>query len=44
MATRAMAMETAMTWLMAMVKRLAGDEEGKGAGGKGDGDGDEGGG
>ena len=44
MATRAMAMVTAMTWLMAMVKRLAGNEEGKGEGGKGDGDGDEGGG
>ena len=44
MATRAMGMVTAMTWLMAMVKRLAGNEEGKGEGGKGDGDGDEGGG
>ena len=44
MATRAMATVTATTWLMAMVTRLAGDEEGKGEGGKGDGDGDEGGG
>ena len=44
MATRAMAMVTATTWLMATVTRLAGDEEGKGEGGKGDGDGDEGGG
>ena len=42
--TRAMAMVTATTWLMAMVMRLAGDEEGKSEGGKGDGDGDEGGG
>jgi hypothetical protein len=33
-----------MTWVMVMVTRLAGDEEGKGEGGKGDGDGDEGGG
>jgi len=40
-ATRAMAAVTATTWLMAMVTRLAGDEEGKGEGGKGDGDGDE---
>jgi hypothetical protein len=40
-ATRAMA--TATTWVMAMVTRLAGDEEGKGEGGKGDGDGDDGG-
>ena len=44
MATRAMAMVTATTWVMAMVTRLAGDEEGKGEGGKGDGNGDEGGG
>ena len=36
-------MVTAMTWVMAMVTRLAGDKEGKGEGGKGDGDGDEGG-
>jgi len=34
-ATRAMAMVTAMTWVMAMVKRLADDKEGKGEGGKG---------
>jgi len=33
--TRAMAMVTAMMWVMAMVTRLAGDEEGKGEGGKG---------
>ena len=44
MATRVMAMVTAMTWLMVTVTKLAGDEEGKGEGGKGDGDGDEGGG
>ena len=43
-ATRAMATVMATNWLMAMVTRLAGDEEGKGEGGKGDGDGDEGGG
>ena len=34
-ATRAMATVTATTWVMAMVTRLAGDEEGKGEGGKG---------
>ena len=34
-ATRAMAMVTAMTWVMAMVTRLAGNKEGKGEGGKG---------
>ena len=44
MATRVMAMVTAMTWLMVTVTKLAGDEEGKGEGGKGDGDSDEGGG
>jgi hypothetical protein len=44
MATRVMATVTATTWLMAMVTRLAGDEEGKGEGGKCDGGGDEGGG
>ncbi len=44
MATRVMATVTATMWVMAMVTRLAGDEEGKGEGGKGDGDGDEGGG
>ncbi len=44
MATRAMATVTAMTWLMATVTRLAGDEEGKGEGGKGNGVCDEGGG
>ena len=33
--TRAMATVTAMTWVMAMVTRLAGNEEGKGEGGKG---------
>ena len=43
-ATRAMVTVMATTWLMAMVTRLAGNEEGKGKGGKGDGDGDEGGG
>ncbi len=42
-ATRAMASVTAMTWLMATVTRLTGDEEGKGEGGKGDGNSDEGG-
>ena len=34
-ATRAMAMVTAMRWVMVMVTRLAGDKEGKGEGGKG---------
>ncbi len=34
-ATRAMAMVTATTWVMATVTRLVGDEEGKGEGGKG---------
>ena len=43
-ATRAMATVTATMWVMAMVTRLAGNEEGKGEGGKGDGDVDEGGG
>ena len=43
-ATRALATVTATTWLMVMVTRLAGDEEGKGEGGNGYGDGDEGGG
>jgi hypothetical protein len=40
-----MAMETAKatTWVMVMVKRMAGNKEGKGKGGKGDGDDDEGG-
>jgi hypothetical protein len=33
MATRAMAMVMVTTWVMAMVTRLAGDEEGKGEGG-----------
>ena len=33
--TRVMAKVTATTWVMAMVTRLAGDEEGKGEGGKG---------
>jgi len=42
-ATRAMATVTATIWLMVMMTRLAGDEEGNGEGGKGDGDGDEGG-
>jgi len=42
-ATRTMVTVMAMTWLMATVTRLAGDEEGKGEGGKGDGNGDEGG-
>ena len=44
MATRLMATATVKTWVMVMVTRLAGDEEGKGEGGKGDGGGDEGGG
>ena len=35
MATRAMATVTATMWVMAMVTRLAGGEEGKGEGGKG---------
>jgi len=35
MATRAMAMVTATTWVMAKVTRLACGEEGKGKGGKG---------
>jgi len=39
--SRAMAMVTAMTWVMVMVTRLEGDKEGKG---KGDDDSDEGGG
>jgi hypothetical protein len=43
-ATRAMATVMATTWVMGMVTRLVGDEEGKGKGGNGDGDGDEGGG
>ncbi len=43
-ATRAMAMVTVTTWVMATVTRLAGGKEDKGEGGKGDGDGDEGGG
>jgi hypothetical protein len=34
-ATRAMATATATTWMMAVVTRLVGDEEGKGEGGKG---------
>ena len=34
-ATRVMAMVTATTWVMVMVTRLAGNEEGKGEGGKG---------
>ncbi len=34
-ATRAMAAVTAMTWVMATVTRLVGNEEGKGEGGKG---------
>ena len=42
--TRAMATVTAMTWVMVMMTRLAGDKEGKGVGGKGNGNGDEGGG
>ncbi len=32
-AARAMVMVTVTTWVMAMVTRLAGDEEGKGGGG-----------
>jgi len=44
MATRVMATATVKTWVMVMVTRLAGDEEGKGEGGKGDGNGDDGGG
>ena len=43
MATRVMATVTATTWVMAMVTRLAGNEEGKGESGKGDGNSDEGG-
>ena len=43
-ATRAMGTVRATRWVMAMVTRLVGNEEGKGEGGKGDGDGDEGGG
>jgi hypothetical protein len=39
----AMATVKGTTWVMVMVTRLAGDEEGKGEGGKGDGDDDEGG-
>ena len=39
--TRAMVTATAMTLVMVMVTRLAGDEEGKGEGGKGDGNSDE---
>ena len=35
MVTRAMATVMAKTWVMAMVTRLAGGEEGKGEGGKG---------
>ena len=35
MATRVMATVTATTWVMAMVTRLVGDEEGKGEGGNG---------
>ena len=34
-ATRAMATVTATTWVIAMVMRLAGNEEGKGESGKG---------
>jgi len=37
-----MVMATAVTWVMVMGTRLAGDEEGKGKGGKGDGNSDEG--
>ena len=40
----AIATVKAMTWVMVIMTRLAGDEEGKGKGGKGDGDDDEGGG
>ncbi len=39
----AMATAKATTWVMVMVTRLAGDEEGKDKGSKGDGDDDEGG-
>ena len=42
--TRVMATVPATMWVMVMVTRLAGDEEGKGEGGKGDGDSDESGG
>jgi hypothetical protein len=42
MTTRAMVKATATVWVMVMVTRLAGNEEGMGEGGKGDGDGDEG--
>ncbi len=38
-----MATAKATTWVMVMVTRLTGDEEGKGEGGKGDGDDNEGG-
>jgi len=44
MVTRAMATVTVTTWLMVMVTRLAGDEEGKCEDGKDKGNGDEGGG
>jgi hypothetical protein len=40
--TRAMAIATSTTWVMVVVTRLAGNEEGKGEGGKGDGDSDDG--
>ncbi len=40
-ATRAIGTVMATTWVMAMVTRLAGNEEGKGEGGRGDGNGDE---
>jgi hypothetical protein len=39
-----MAAVTATAWVMVMVTRLTGNEEGKGEGGKGDSDGEEGGG
>ncbi len=39
----AMVTAKATTWVMVMVTRLTGNEEGKGEGGKGDGDDDEGG-
>ena len=42
-ATRVMSTAMAMTWVMVMVTRLAGNKEGKGEGGKGDGGGDDGG-
>ncbi len=42
--TRVMATLMATTWVMVIVRRLVGNEDGKGKGGKGDGDGDEGGG